>query len=57
MSPDQIRLMIQVIDNLDIFVSDDDTYEMHEIEMPKLGYPNFEQDVTQLRSDLEAMLP
>ena len=56
MNEQEIKLMLRIIENLDIFVSDDDTYEMESVYMPKVGFPNFEKDVKKLTTKLKGML-
>lgn len=56
MPKDEIQLMIKIIENLNIYVSDDDKYEMNDVDMPKDGYLNFKKDVENLYKKLRGIL-
>lgn len=54
MSKEEIQLMIQIIDNLEVYVTDETWVEMEE-DMVGEGFTNFSGDMEFLKDKLEAM--
>lgn len=49
LTSDEIDLVRMIIDNLEIYVSDDDHFEMREEMVNNAGFPNWEDDLEALQ--------